>query len=64
MSPHRLPQHPNIPVLDVTAVFPEVCGNAISTRQFSQYSRCNRVGFYGSSRLSYGGDVVDIDAKR
>jgi hypothetical protein len=59
-----LPQHPNIPVLDVTAVFPEVCGNAISTRQFSQYSRCNRVGFYRSPRLSNCCDVINIDAKR
>jgi hypothetical protein len=48
----------------VTAIFPEVCGNAISTRQFSQYSRCNRVGFYGSPRLSNCCDVINIDAKR
>src|SRR4028119_1754575 len=47
----------------MTAVFPEMCSNAISTSKFCQHCCCNRVGFYSSSRLSDGGDVIDIDAK-
>jgi hypothetical protein len=47
----------------MTAILPEMGGNAIRTSQFCQHGCCNWVGFYGSPRLPNCGDVIDIDAK-
>ena len=52
-----------ISILDVTAVFPEVDDNAISSGQFHQHSCREGIGVVAASGLPQCRDMIDVDPK-
>ena len=58
-----LAQQPEVPVLDVPAVFAKVNGDPVGAPQFGQGGCPDGVGLLPSSRLAKRGDMVDVDSQ-
>jgi hypothetical protein len=50
-------------ILNVTAIFAQMDGDAISACRLAEGRRLDRVGLVGASRLPDGGHMVDIDVE-
>ena len=53
----------DVAVLNMTPVFSQVKRDSVGTTLLCQGSRNRRVGLIGSTGLSHGGDMVNVDAK-
>lgn len=63
VGPDRGPEDPDVGVLDVAAVFPEVGGDPVHADFLADQGGLNRVGLVSTSRLPERRDVVDVHIK-
>ena len=61
---HGFPQEPHVPIPDMTPIFPEMHRDRVRAGLFGQVSRGHRVGIGCAARLSYGRDMIDVDAEQ
>jgi len=60
---HRCGETLDVVVLNVTAVFAQMCGDPVGARRLAERSPGNRVRARAAARLSHGGDVIDVDVQ-
>ena len=53
----------NVRVLDVSAIFPEMSGDAVRARVFTDPGGGDRIGFFAAPRLSDGRHMIDVDVQ-
>jgi hypothetical protein len=53
----------NVPILDVSPIFTQMDCDSIGSAEFGQDGGRHRIGLDGSTRLTHGGYVIDIDAQ-
>ena len=53
----------NIVVIDVTAVFAQMRGDAVSTRTYRRHRGMQRIGMTPAAGIADGSDVIDVHAK-
>ena len=59
----QITQAPDVGILNVTAIFPQMNGNAVRTAEMGFDGAPDGVRFIGAARLAQRGDVVDVNAK-
>ena len=59
----NLGKSPDIIILNMPAILPEMDGDAIGSAGNGFMSRLNGVGFMSHSCLTNGGDMIDVDAE-
>ncbi len=59
----RRGQLPDIVVLDVAAILPEVRGDSVGATPLGRERGHDRIGLVGAPRLPYRGHVIDVDIK-
>ena len=60
---HQLPKPPNVFVLDVTAIFAQMDGDAVGTPKMGLGRRPDGIGLPRPPGLADGGHMVDVDTK-
>ena len=59
-GPQGLLQEFDVAFLDVTTIFPQMCGNGIGAGAFRNKGRLQRIRVAGSPRLAQRRDMIDI----
>jgi hypothetical protein len=59
---HRFDEYAQVTFLNMAAVFAEMDGDRIGTAELSESGCPNGIGLIRLASLTYGGDVVDVDA--